>query len=118
MTKLGLLVPLVLIASAGSVSLTDIQGGWWSSCEDPAVAFYVHDDEYSGDFEGSYKLSLTDDVLVFHDGLVDGHSIHVTRAPLSFQVMEATGGSLVLRPLSGNPRVGDWRLVSCEGGAS
>ena len=97
-----------------SLSLGSIQGAWWSDCEDPSAEFVVEGSEYSGDFAGTYKLQLTDDVLVFADGLLAGHDINVTHEPLSFRVLGAGPGELVLRPMPGNPYVGDWRLTSCE----
>ena len=96
-------------------SLGILQGGWWSDCQNPAVEFLIDGDEYSGDFSGKYKLKLIGDVLVFKDGLIDGHSFNVTHRPQSFLIMTATDGQLVLRPMPGNPYVGDWHLQSCKG---
>lgn len=94
--------------------LDSVQGGWWSDCGDPAVAFLIEGDEYSGDFAGRYKIKLTGDTLVFNDGLIDGHSTNVAHRPLSFQILKANDSQLVLRPLPGNPHVGDWFLRSCK----
>lgn len=96
-----------------SLSLESIQGVWWSDCNDSSAAFAVKGSEYFGDFAGSYRLQLTGDILVFKDGLVAGHEIDVTHSPLSFRVIRAVSGELVLRPMRGNPYVGDWRLTSC-----
>jgi len=95
-------------------SLDSVQGSWWSNCDNPAVEFLIIGDEYSGDFAGSYKLKLTGDILVFNDGLTDGHSINVTHDPLLFRILTATETQLVLRPLPGNPYIGDWHLQSCN----
>lgn len=95
-------------------SLAALQGGWWASCDAPAVEFYIQDDQYSGDFEGSYVLSLSGDVLTFNDGLVDGHSVNVTHMPLSFRIVELTGDMLVLRPLDAAFANGDWQLHACR----
>ncbi len=97
-----------------SFSLDAIQGGWWSDCNDPAVEFLIRGNKYSGDFAGEYTLTLNGDILVFTDGLIDGHSIDVTHKPLLFQILTVTDKELVLRPLPGNLRVGDWRLRSCN----
>ena len=101
-------------ASASAYSLDLLQGGWWSDCNDPAVEFRISGSQYSGDFEGSYKVTLSGDVLVFNDGLTDGHSIGVTHNPLSFQILNVTDKQLILRPLSGKPGVGEWHLESCK----
>ena len=82
---------------------------------DPAAEFLIEGDEYSGDFTGNYKLRLIGDVIVLNDGLTDGHSINVTHKPLSFRILTATEGQLVLRPMPGTPYVGDWHLQSCKG---
>jgi len=95
-------------------SLDSVQGVWWSDCGAPAAEFLIVGDEYSGDFAGSYKLKLTGDILVFKDGLIAGHSINVTHEPLSFRILTATDRQLVLRPLPGNPYIGDWHLHSCK----
>ena len=95
-------------------SLKALQGGWWSDCKDPAVEFFIRNDEYSGDFEGSYKITLANDVLIFKDGLIDGHSVSVTHKALSFQILKLTDEQLVLHPLPGNPFSGDWHLQSCK----
>lgn len=103
------------LARAGEVSLDRLQGGWWSSCGDPAVEFLIEGSEYSGDFSGTYRLDLAGDVLTFSAGLANGHSTNVTHEPLSFRILAATGELLVLRPMPGNPYVGDWHLQSCKG---
>ena len=95
-------------------SLDAIQGGWWSDCNDPAVEFLIKGNKYSGDFAGTHTLALDGDILVFTEGLVDGHSVNVTHRPLSFRILTATDKELVLRPLPGNPHAGDWRLLSCK----
>lgn len=101
-------------AAKPSISLDAIQGGWLSDCNDPAVEFLIRGSKYSGDFAGTYTLTLNGDVLVFTEGLVDGHSINVTHMPLSFQILSVSDKELVLRPLPGNPYVGDWKLYSCS----
>jgi hypothetical protein len=99
---------------ARAYSLDALQGAWWSDCSAPAVEFFIQGDEYSGDFEGSYKIVLTGDVLVFNAGLGAGHSVNVTHEAQAFQILELTDAQLVLRPLPGNPSSGDWRLQSCK----
>jgi len=103
-------------AAARHYSLKDIQGGWWSRCDDPAVEFYIKGDEYSGDFNGTYKLELSNDILIFRDGLIDGHSIDVTHKPLSFLIVRASADKLVLRRVSSPPASASqvWRLRSCK----
>jgi hypothetical protein len=97
-----------------SFSLDVIQGGWWSDCNAPAVEFLIRGSQYSGDFAGTYTLTLNGDILIFTDGLIDGHSINVTHKPLSFKILTVTHKELVLRPLPGNRYVGDWHLQSCK----
>jgi hypothetical protein len=96
------------------VTLRSIQGAWWSDCQDPAAEFVIEGDEYSGDFSDRYKLDLVRDILVFKQGLIDGHSTNVTHVPLSFRVIEAGPSQLVLRPIPVNPNSVDWRLQSCS----
>jgi hypothetical protein len=112
---------LLGIFALGSASATGdpsllhlIQGAWWSDCQDPAAELVIDGNEYSGDFLGTYKLELSGDVLVFKNGLVDGHSIDVTHAPIFFRVMSAGSGQLVLRPLPESFGSKDWRLDSCS----
>jgi hypothetical protein len=95
-------------------SIDALQGAWWQDCEQPAAEFFISDDEYSGDFEGSYKATLTGDLLVFDDGFADGHSVNVTHVPLEFRIVELTNKRLVLSPLPGNPFTSDWHLQSCD----
>lgn len=95
------------------ISLDAIQGGWWSNCEAPAVEFLIKGNQYSGDFFGSQSLTLSANILTFKDGLIDGHSIYVTNKPMSFQIFSLSEMKMVLRPLSGNPHVGDWILMKC-----
>ena len=102
------------IATSPSPSLAAIQGGWWRSCDDSAVEFLIKGDTYSGDFAGSYKITLTGNVLVFTEGLINGHSINVTHRPLSFEILLVNDKELVLRPMPGNYYIGDWRLLSCK----
>lgn len=102
------------LSQANSHPLDALQGAWWSNCGDPAAEFRIRGNEYSGDFAGIYKITLTGDVLVFNDGLIDGHSVNVTHKPLGFQVLKATETQLILRPLPDNPYVGDWHLESCN----
>jgi hypothetical protein len=117
---LGLLAAGAFVASdarAGArYSLADIQGGWWASCDAPAVEFYVKGDEYSGDFRGTYKLELTNGTLILKDGLVDGHSIDVTHAPIAFRIVSVSKDSLVLRLShpSQSHAAQDWHLLSCK----
>ena len=99
---------------SGEYSLEDLQGAWWTDCEAPAAEFLVEGNMYSGDFEGSYTVTLSDDVLTFGDGLTDGHSTDVTHAPLQFRIIELSDENLRLHPLPGNPFVEDWRLRSCD----
>ena len=87
---------------------------WWRDCEDPAAEFLIEGETYSGDFAGSYRITLTGNVLVFTEGLVDGHGTDVTHEPLSFEILRVNGEELVLRPMTGNDHVGDWRLLSCK----
>lgn len=101
-------------AQSNVYSLDTLQGGWWSDCKDPAVEFFIRGDEYSGDFEGTYKITITNDILMFNDGLIDGHSVSVTHKALSFQILKVTDKQLVLRPLPGNPHIVDWHLQSCK----
>ena len=96
-------------------SLDAVQGAWWSDCDDAAAVFLIEGDEYSGDFAGTYRLTVRDSVLVFSHGLPEGHAIDVTHEPLSFRILVATGSRLVLRPLPGYSRAGDWDLQSCIG---
>jgi hypothetical protein len=96
------------------ISLAALQGGWWSDCADPAVEFLINGNRYAGDFLGEHPLVLTGDVLVFADGLVDGHGVDVSRTPLSFRIMATGDGRLVLRPLHAAAHVEDWHLRSCE----
>jgi hypothetical protein len=100
--------------AAASPSLAALQGAWWRDCEDPAAEFLVEGESYSGDFAGSYGLTLTGEVLVFTEGLVDGHGTDVTHRPLSFEILRVNDTELVMRPMSSNDRVGDWRLLSCR----
>lgn len=102
------------VTPTNAYSLDALQGGWWSDCNDPAVEFLIRGNEYSGDFDGSYKITLTGDVLMFNDGLIYGHSVNVTHKSLSFQILKVTDKQLVLRPLPGNPYIGDWHLQSCK----
>jgi hypothetical protein len=97
-----------------SISLSSIQGAWWSDCADPAAEFVVQGYDYFGDFSGRYKLVSTGDVLVFEQGLGDGHGTDVTHRPLSFRVIDARPGALVLRPIFGDPGAPDWHLKSCS----
>ncbi|GEM_PF-5360659 len=99
-------------AHAQTYSLEALQGGWWRDCNDPAVEFHIDGDQYSGDFEGSYKITLKGDILTFNHGLIDGHSVHVTEKPQSFQILNVTKEELILRPVSDNQ--GDWLLKSCK----
>lgn len=101
-------------AIAPSPSLAAIQGDWWRDCSDPAAEFLISGDSYSGDFAGSYKITLTGTILVFTNGLINGHSINVTHKPLSFEILLVNDNELVLRPMPGNHYVGDWHLVSCK----
>ena len=110
-----LLAACTQIVRRDNILLSDLQGGWWSNCEDPAVAFLIDGNKYSGDFSGTYTLGLAGNVLTFSAGLIDGHSIDVPHKPLSFRILSATGDQLLLRPMLGNPYVGDWRLHSCNG---
>ena len=102
----------VVSAHAQTYSLEALQGGWWRDCNDPAVEFHIDGDQYSGDFEGSYKITLKGDILTFNHGLIDGHSVHVTEKPQSFQILNVTKEELILRPVSDNQ--GDWLLKSCK----
>jgi hypothetical protein len=95
-------------------SLDALQGAWWSDCDAPAAEFVISGDEYFGDFEGSYRVKLTGDVLVFNDGFADGHSINVTHLPLEFRILELTDERVVLSPLPGNLFTDDWHLQSCN----
>lgn len=96
-------------------SLDDLQGGWWASCDDPAVEFLVDRDEYVGDFSGKYRLSLLGDILTFSAGLAESHNVEPTHKPTSFRILAATGEQLVLRPVLANSQADDWRLQSCKG---
>lgn len=100
-------------STAKPISLDAVQGAWWSSCEAPAAEFVIEGTAYYGDFLGRYELELKKDVLVFMDGLIDGHSVNVTHKALAFQVRSVSDNKLVLRPLPGNPYVADWELLSC-----
>lgn len=101
-------------ASAGPVSSLDaIQGAWWSSCLDPAAEFVIAGARYSGDFAGTFELELAGDVLVFKQGLVDGHATGVAGEPVAFRVVRAGGEELVLRRMAGDPTGPDWRLQAC-----
>ncbi len=93
--------------------LDSIQDYWWSDCEDAAVEFWINGSDYSGDFAGKFQVEVVNNILTFKDGLLNGHGIEVTHMPLSFAILSATGRRLVLRPVSGNPYVGDWELKSC-----
>ena len=78
-----------------------------------SVAFFK-DEARKHNTQGTYTLTLNGDILIFTDGLIDGHSINVTHKPLSFQILRVTDKELVLRPLPGNLYVGDWHLQSCK----
>ena len=95
-------------------SLEALQGGWWSDCNDPAVEFFIRGDKYSGDFEGSYMITLTGDQLVFNEGLIDRHSSNVAHKQQAFQIIKVSDQQLVLRPLIRNSDISDWVLRSCK----
>lgn len=95
--------------------LDAVQGGWWSDCDDQSAVLVIAGDQYSGDFAGRHALTVDGDVLVLTEGLPEGHGIEVAHEALSFRVLAATGGRLVLRPLSGPAGADDWHLRSCDG---
>jgi len=94
-------------------SIEDVQGGWWSSCNDTAVEFFIDDIDYYGDFIGKYRVDVTDNKITFTKGLIDGHSVNVTGIPLVFDIVKLTQNSLHLNPIQGNPYKGLWVLYSC-----
>ncbi len=53
----------VSIASENEYSLQDVQGAWWSSCDDPAADFVISGNSYTGDFEGTYTCSVENNKL-------------------------------------------------------
>lgn len=94
-------------------ALSDMQGAWWSDCNEPAAEFLVDHDQYSGDFAGRHQLMLEGDVVTFASGLPSSHDVHLSGEPMAFRIVVATGSTLVLAPVNdrgSNP----WRLESCE----
>ncbi len=108
-----------MATNKGSVySTEDVQGGWWSSCNDTAVEFFIDGAYYFGDFLGKYKVEVAGNKITFTKGLIDGHSVNVTGVPLVFVIVKLTQNSLQLTPVKGNPYEGMWVLHSCaESGA-
>ena len=100
-------------ANGPRLSRADIQGAWWSNCNDPAAEFVVSGDAYSGDFAGSHDLGLEAGVLVFKDGLLEGHEVDLPGQPRAFQIVSASASELVLRPMADAPDNAEWRLYSC-----
>ena len=95
-----------------------LQGVWWERCGDPAAALAITGKRYGGDFVGEHLLTLTQrrgqpPVLTFTKGLPFGHSVHVSGRAESFEVVKSTGKELVLSPMPGASRAGDWTLSAC-----
>ena len=95
-----------------------LQGVWWERCDDPAAALAIRGDRYAGDFVGEHPLKLTQrrghpPLVTFTKGLPFGHSVHVSGRAESFEVVKSTGKELVLSPMPGASRAGDWTLSAC-----
>jgi hypothetical protein len=102
------------LEGATGPSLAQLQGGWWSRCDDPAVEFLIDGTLYSGDFAGQHRLTLTGRRLVFEDGLPDGHAVELPHTPREFRVVDAAPGRLVLRQEPAEDGAGDWHLQACD----
>lgn len=98
-------------------SLVDLQGGWWSSCADPAAEFVIQDDKYFGDFSGIHPLALSGDTLTFKDGIVRGHEAELSNTPRAFRIVSVSPSALVLRPLPSIVSTKNWTLHSCASDA-
>ena len=95
----ALLGSLAGCASAnGRLSPADIQGAWWSSCNDPAAEFVISGDAYSGDFAGNHDLGLDAGVLVFKDGLLEGHGVDLPGQRRAFHIVSASAGNWSYAP--------------------
>lgn len=93
--------------------LKDIQGGWWSDCEDPAVEFLIRENEYSGDFVDSHPLTLNNKFLTFKNGLINGHRINVSFKPITYKILSLSKERMVLQHTSDKGKKNEWELLSC-----
>ena len=94
-------------------TLEDIQGGWWSNCEDPAVEFFISENQYHGDFYDSHPLTLNKNLLVFENGFVEGHSVNVSFKPREYKILSLSEESMVLESNTENGGESKWELFSC-----
>lgn len=105
---------LPVISGNDIFTLENAQGGWWGSCEDEAVAFYIDGDTYSGDFLGTYHVELSNNILLFKSGLPEGHSIHVDGNPMSYLVLNLNQKVLTLKHQGDYEEFGEFVLYSCN----
>jgi len=94
-------------------TIKDIQGGWWSSCEEPAVEFLISGNKYFGDFHGKHPLSLNSNVLIFKNGLVEGHNVSVSFKPREFLILNVSKERMVLQSITDEGEKREWKLFSC-----
>lgn len=114
-----LLAVLMIIVAYSSMAISknvvysvdDIQGMWWSDCNDAAAEFMIDGSYYSGDFLGEYKVEVADNKLTLTKGFINGHSINVTGVPLVFEIVKLTRQSLHLNSVKDEYV---WVLNSCE----
>ena len=108
---------LILFAVCGctenNFSIEGIQGDWFSNCNDPAVEFSITGNKYSGDFYGSHELTLENNLLIFKNGLVEGHSVEVSFKPKQFKLLDLSKNNMVLEYYSQNNEKIKWKLYSC-----
>lgn len=107
-------VSLISACIETKFTLKNIQGGWFSDCEDPAVEFLIRQNEYSGDFHGSHPLILKNDLLIFENGLVENHSVNVSFKRREYKILSLSKDSMVLEYSSGNGSKKEWTLFLCQ----
>jgi hypothetical protein len=114
------LIVLLLLAISTSWSkddaytIEDVQGAWWSSCEEPAAEFSISGTEYGGDFLGTHPVQVANGVLIFKQGLVEGDSVEVSGTPLNFRILQADDDNLVLEAVNKDVAPRTWKLVACH----
>jgi len=96
-TTLLLILSFSVNAAQKVYTLNDIQGTWWGECNDETAVFYIDGDNYGGDFAGSYKVGLSNNKLLFKNGLPEGHSINTDGKPQEYLILFASKEKLSLQ---------------------
>ena len=111
-TLTALLALAALSSQAMTFSEKDLVGVWWSECRAPSAELWFDAKHYGGDFEGEHPWQRNGERLVLLHGLPEGHAVQVSGRARSFEVVNLTPTTLMLR--EADTDLPSWRLRRCD----